>query len=367
LEGPGYVPLSESIQEGAMDKEVKAGGAPVTRREVMVSLAAAGVGALLLNETVAWAQEAPKPSTWPGASRGPAPREKGFKNLSGVNVYYEESGQGIPVALTSGGMNPADTMRKVAGQLSAKYRAIGWDRSNTGQSDFVFRGSRDCDLWSDQLAELLVSLNAAPAYIASCSGGARTSFVFAIRYPDLTRGLVLWDITNASSYQTLPQRYFGQYADVAEKEGMEGVARTPYWSDLIKLNPSNRTRLLEVDPREFARVMRRWTRSYLPTDVALQISEADCRLLAAQGTPVRIVGGCDAGHNRATTDAMARLMPTAEYVTPPGFCEEEVKIFADAAAWARAHNETVVMPHYETPAIAPMIEDFITKTEARSR
>jgi pimeloyl-ACP methyl ester carboxylesterase len=339
-------------------------GAPVTRREAIVSLATAGLGALVLNETVASAQEPPKPSTWPGLSRTPEPQRKGFKNLSGVNVYYEESGQGIPVALTSGGMNPADTMRKVAGQLSAKYRAIGWDRSNTGQSDFVFKGSRDCDLWSDQLAELLVSLNAAPAYIASCSGGARTSFMFAIRYPDLTRGLVLWDITNATSYRTLPNNYFGQYVEVAEKEGMEGVARRPYWANLIRLNPSNRQRLLGADPTEFARVMRRWTAGYLPTDVALQISEADCRLLAAQGTPVRIVGGCDAGHNRATTDAMTALMPNAEYVNPPEFCEAEVKNFAQAAAWARSHNETVPMPHYETPGIAALIDDFITKTEA---
>jgi pimeloyl-ACP methyl ester carboxylesterase len=347
-----------------MSIETKAGS--VTRREALGSLAAAGLGALVLNEGIAAAQEPPKPSTWPGASFGPAPQAKGFKNLSGVNVYFEESGRGIPVALTSGGMNPADTMRKVAAQLSAKYRAIGWDRSNTGQSDFAFKGSRDCDLWADQLAELLVSLNAAPAYIASCSGGARTSFMFAIRYPDLTRGLVLWDITNASSYRTLPPRYFGQYVEIAEKGGMEAVARMPYWADLIKLNPSNRKRLLETDPNEFARVMRRWTASYLPTDVALQISEADCRLLAAQGTPVRIVGGCDAGHNRATTDAMTKLMPNAEYVNPPAFCEEEVKNFADAAAWARAHNEVVPMPHFETPGIAPLIDDFITKTEAKT-
>jgi pimeloyl-ACP methyl ester carboxylesterase len=340
---------------------------PLTRREALASLAAAGLGALVLGDEIAGAQQVPpKPSTWPGLSTTPLPQTKGFKNLSGVNVYYEESGRGIPVALTSGGMNPADTMRKVAGQLSAKYRAIGWDRSNTGQSEFVFKGSSDADLWADQLAELLVSLDAAPAYIASSSGGARTAFRFAIRYPDLTRGLVLWDITNAGS-MNLPNRYFGQYAEPAEKEGMEAVARMPYWAELIRMNPSNRQRLLDTDPREFARVMRRWTESYRLPNVALQISEADCRLLAAQGTPVRIVGGCDAGHNRATTDAMIRLMPNAEYYNPPAFCEAEVKNFAEAAAWAREHNEVVPMPHYETPGTAELIDDFIVKTEARAR
>src|SRR5205085_8522557 len=117
----------------------------------------------------------------------------------------------------------------------------------------------------------------------------------------------------------------------------------------------------------FSRVMRRWTKSYLPTDVALQISEADCRRLAAQGTPVRIVGGCDAGHSRETTEALVKLMPNADYVNPAAFCEEEVKNFAASAAWAKEHHEDNLMPHFETSGIAPQIDDFITKTEARAK
>jgi pimeloyl-ACP methyl ester carboxylesterase len=349
-----------------MSSEAKSAGAPVTRREAVTSIAAAGLGALAVGATGAWAQQVPlKPSTWPGATFGPEPQRKGFKNLSGVNVYYEESGQGIPVSVTSGGMNPADTMRRISTQLASKYRVIGWDRSNTGQSEFTFKGASDADLWSDQLAELLVGLGAAPAYIASCSGGARTAFRFALRYPDLTRGLILWDITNTGP--NLPRNYFGQYADLAEKEGLAAVARTPYWSNLIKLNPSNERRLLDADPKEFIRVMRRWTNSYHPTDVALQLSEADIRALAAHNLPVRIVGGCDNGHSRATSDAIVRLIPNADYVTAPAFCEDEVKRFADAAAWAREHGEQTYMPHWETDAIVPMIDEFITKTEARAR
>ena len=57
----------------------------------------------------------------------------------------------------------------------------------------------------------------------------------------------------------------------------------------------------------------------------------------------------------------------AEYVTPSGFCEEEVKNFAASAAWAKEHNEDNLMPHFETSGIAPQIDDFITKTEARAK
>jgi hypothetical protein len=122
---------------------------------------------------------------------------------------------------------------------------------------------------------------------------------------------------------------------------------------------------MEVDPKEFIRVMRRWTKGYLSTDVALQISEADARKLNASGVPVRIAGGCDRGHSRATSDALAKLMPNVEYVNPPNFCEAEVKNFTDAAAWAKAHDERTPMPHWETPGIPELVDDFISKTESR--
>ena len=354
--------MSDAIDNGA-----KSAGSTLTRREAVATLAAAGLGGMVLNDTVTWAQGAPrptpKPSTWSGNSTGPEFKTKGFKNLSGVKVYYEEQGQGIPLVLTSAGMEPLDTMRRMGTELSKKYRVILWDRSNTGASDFVFKGARDADVWSDQLAELLTALKAGPAYLASCSGGVRTSFMFALRYPDLTKGVVLWDITNTGP--GLPQNYFGQYADLAEKEGMAAVAKTPYWSGLLKLNASNEKRLMEVDPKEFIRVMRRWTHGYLSTDVALQISEADARKLNASGVHVRLVGGCDRGHSRPTSDALSKLMPNAEYVNPPNFCEAEVKNFSDAAAWAKEHGERVSMPHWETPGIPEVVDDFISKTEAQ--
>src|SRR5579872_5587163 len=206
----------------ATNDKPESAGVLLTRREAVTSLAAAaGLGALALNDTVALAQQAPRPaqkeSTWAGNSTGPEFKTKGFKNLSGVKVYYEEQGEGIPLVLTSAGMEPLNTMHRMGTELSKKYRVILWDRSNTGASDFVFKGARDADVWSDQLAELLTALKTGPAYLASCSGGVRTSFMFALRYPDLTKGVLLWDITSTGPF--LPQNYFGQYADLAEKEG----------------------------------------------------------------------------------------------------------------------------------------------------
>jgi pimeloyl-ACP methyl ester carboxylesterase len=139
----------------------------------MGQIAAAGFGAAaVLREDVMLAQNT-------RFRRLPAwqePRVKGFKNLGGNNVYYEEYGQGVPLVLTPGGQSDAETTRGVSEKLASKFRVIAWDRANVGYSDVVFKGARDVDLWSDQLAELLGSLKAAPACLASCSGGMRTAF-----------------------------------------------------------------------------------------------------------------------------------------------------------------------------------------------
>jgi 2-hydroxy-6-oxonona-2,4-dienedioate hydrolase len=336
----------------------------MTRRQALVSLAAAGCGVnATLRDHVALAQN----DRLTRLSAGHEPRLKGFQNLSGNNVYYEESGQGVPVVLTAASNYDAETTREVAATLARKYRVIAWDRANCGHSDFVFKGARDVDLWSDQCAELLVSLRVAPAYLAACSGGMRTSFHTALRYPDLVRGLVLWDISGSDLYRSLSYSYIGQYADLAEKDGMEAVAKTPYWARLIKLNPSNRERLLHTDPKEFVRVFRRWQSAYVQSDVVLQVSEADCRKLSSNGIPTRLIAGCDDNHPRAGTERMAMLMPNADFVSPPGFCDEALKRASEAAAWAKANNEENVAPSFEHSALQGLIDDFITKTEAKTK
>jgi len=68
--------------------------------------------------------------------------------------------------------------RALAEQLAADFRVLLWDRANVGRSDVQFRGARDLDLWSDQLAALLRRLDAAPAYLCAASAGSRV-YAFA--------------------------------------------------------------------------------------------------------------------------------------------------------------------------------------------
>ena len=99
--------------------------------------------------------------------------------------------------------------------------------------------------------------------------------------------------------------------------------------------------------------------------VALLITEADCRRHSANGVPTRIIAGCDDAHDRKTSEQMAALMPNAEFLDPPGFCEEWNKRKAVSIAWAEQHKEGRQQPYYEMPTVPSLIDEFITKTEAK--
>ena len=146
----------------------------------------------------------------------------------------------------------------LAEALASKFQVLLWDRANIGASDVQFRGARDLDLWSDQLAALLCRLNLAPAYLCAPSAGSRVSYTTALRYPEVVRGMYLWLVSGGPVGQQLGWNYYGQFAELAEQGGLQAVAEAPYWAERIASNPANKGRLLAQDVREFAAIMRRW-------------------------------------------------------------------------------------------------------------
>jgi pimeloyl-ACP methyl ester carboxylesterase len=197
----------------------------------------------------------------------------------------------------------------------------------------------------------------------------RTAFALAVRYPDLVRGLFVFLASGNNLWPDLPQRYWGAPADLAEKGGMQAVVADPFWAWLIQQNPSNRARLLKTDPQEFIRVMRRWNRAYKQSDVLLAITEADLRSHSANFIPTRIIAGCsqDSGHLREPSERMAALVPNAQFLDPPGFCDEWNRRRGEAGAWAKEHNQPAIEPHFEVSMLPALIEAFITDTEAKTK
>jgi pimeloyl-ACP methyl ester carboxylesterase len=239
-------------------------------------------------------------------------------NIDGLEIAYEVSGSGTPIVWLQGARSPRHLMRPIAEPLSSKYRCLIYDRRNCGESDIRIDGDKsEQEIWADELAGLLRSLNMAPAYLGGWSAGCRVALLTAIRYPEIVRGLLLgWVTGGHEAAQRLAHEYYGQFIEAAEQGGMMAVTVKPFFADRIKANPANEQRLLSMDPKQFIETMRVWER-YFSEAGDLPVIGATESELAAIEAPTCIVAGDDAVHPTKAAQDLHRILPNSEYHEPP--------------------------------------------------
>ena len=194
-----------------------------------------------------------------------------------------------------------------------------WDRPNCGESDVCFEGSSESAMQADALAGLLGHLDMTPAVITGGSGGARVSLLAAARHPEAASGVAVWWISGGPfGLLSLATHYCGGSLRAAWTEGMAAVAALDEWNEVLERNPGNRERILRQDPAEFVATMERWMLAYCPRDdePVPGLSDAEARRLDVPALVFRS-GASDAYHTRATSEALARVLPRSELVEPP--------------------------------------------------
>jgi pimeloyl-ACP methyl ester carboxylesterase len=244
--------------------------------------------------------------------------------VDGTTLAYEVigSGDGRPWAITPGGRFSKDDpgVRELAAALAAEgNRVLIWDRPNCGESDVCFTGPSESAMQADALAGLLRHLDLAPAVIAGGSGGSRVSLLTAARHRDVAQGLALWWISGGVyGLMVLGTHYCGESLRVAWTDGMDAVAALPEWSESIERNPANRQRFLDQDRDEFVATMERWMGVYCACDGAVVpgLPDDEARALDLPAIVFRS-GAADPHHTRATSEAVASLLPRSRLVEPP--------------------------------------------------
>lgn len=275
--------------------------------------------------------------------------------IDGCAIAYEVLGQGVPIVLTPGGRNPMEMARPLAEGLAAEFQVILWDRANIGRSDVEFKGARDLDLWSDQLAGLLRRLGAGPVYLCGGSAGSRVSYTTARRYPELVRGMYVWLVSAGPVGEQLRQSYYGTFAEMALQGGMEAVAADSYWAARIEANPANKSRLLSQDPSHFAGVMRRWAQGIRPEDPVFGATADDLRAISVP-TGILAAAAGDNGHPRQASVRAAELIPGAELIDSQAFQDE----------WPGLQQRALA--NYEQASSLPgLLTDWLTSTDKRLR
>lgn len=243
--------------------------------------------------------------------------------INGIAIAYEVIGDGPRTAvITPGGRFSRDAggIRELAGEVAkGGFRVLIWDRPNTGESDIAFTGVGETYQNADTLGALLRALNFGPTTLIGGSGGGREMLVTAIRHPDVVeRVFVLWLSGGAIGIATLPIFYCADAIMAAFDGGMATVAKLPGWQEPLTRNSSNRDRMLAMDPDVFITKMREWSEAFMPHP-GVPVSCATVEQLAGIKVPVMILrsGESDPHHSRATSEAMANLIPAAQLAEPP--------------------------------------------------
>src|SRR5262245_49767721 len=236
--------------------------------------------------------------------------------IRGVEINYEVLGERGPwVALQPGGRRGLEGVKSLGEKLAeAGHRVLIYDRRNCGASSISFDGGNsENEVWAADLHELLLQLDAAPAFIGGSSSGCRLALLAALRHPADVRGLLLWRVTGgAFAARRLAHNYYTQFIEAAEQGGMEAICRTEHFAGLIAASPAHRARLMSMGVERFVAVMKEWRQSFKEgaDHPVIGLSPAELRSMTM---PACIIPGGDGTHPRAAGQAAHRLLPNAEY------------------------------------------------------
>jgi pimeloyl-ACP methyl ester carboxylesterase len=265
-----------------------------------------------------------------------------YLDIRGVALRYEVLGETGPfAALIPGGRNGIDSIKPLAQRLArAGYRVLVHDRRNCGASDVAFDASASEDqIAADDLHALLQHLGMLPVIIGGSSSGARVALNFALRHPRSLRALLLWRVTGgAFAVRRLAEKYWSEFARTAEQGGMTAVCETEHFAEVIRNRPSNRERLLALDPKHFIAVMHRWRELFQAgADMPLVgVSERDLRAITV---PVCLIPGDDLTHRRQAAIDAGRRMPDCETHSVAG--EDQQMDVSPAEEWQAREAQIV--------------------------
>ncbi len=235
--------------------------------------------------------------------------------IRGVHINYRVvGGDGPWLALSPGGRRGMEGVESLAERMAgAGYRVVIHDRRNCGASDVVIDGEdSEYELWADDLHLLLSELGALPAIVGGASSGCRTAILLALRHPEAVRALLLWRVTGGVfAAERLAENYYGQHIEAARRGGMAAVCEMEHFSDRIAARPTNRDRLMAMDPARFIEVMSHW-RAYFLAGADLPVIGATADDLGSIAVPTLIIPGNDLTHGLATGRCAHRLIPGSE-------------------------------------------------------
>ncbi|MCG8548655.1 MAG: alpha/beta hydrolase [Alphaproteobacteria bacterium] len=175
-----------------------------------------------------------------------------FEGTGGVRMYYEDTGEGVPIVFVHEFAGDYRSWEPQVRYFSHRFRPITFNARGYPPSDVP----TDSELFSqtiaiDDIAALLRHLEIDKAHIVGFSMGSFAALFFGLRYPELARSVVpvCCGYGAAEGWEDLHKKNFFEFA-----EALEDDAKADDASDRYAIG-STRVQFAEKDPRgwqEFA-------------------------------------------------------------------------------------------------------------------
>jgi esterase len=236
--------------------------------------------------------------------------------VNGIRLYYEERGDGVPIACLHGAGSSALMWGEAVEKLARLGRVISYDRRGCGRSErpepYDNTTVRE---QADDAAALLDAVEAAPAIVIGRSYGGAVAVDLAFRRSDQVRALILLEgdalgISAAGLAWTKGLR--ARMRQVAERDGVDAVYKTlidevmgeGVWDSF----PEEIQRVLTANgPALLAEL--NYVDEEMPDVAAFATIEAPALLVAASDSPPE---------QRDMTEKMAEVLPNARLVRVGG-------------------------------------------------
>jgi 3-oxoadipate enol-lactonase len=236
------------------------------------------------------------------------------RKIGGVELAWEEAGQGLPVLLLHAFPLNRGMWEPQRESLAGRYRVITPDFRGHGESEIPPEDST-MERLAEDVRGLLDALGLERVVLSGLSMGGYVAFAFYRRYPERVLALILAD-TRASADSEEGRRGRAELAAVAEKEGSPAVAEHM----LPKLLA---TSTHEQQPQVVAAV-RAMIHTTRPAGIARALRGMAARpdsqdLLAKIQCPTLVVvGGEDTLTPPADSETLAKAVPGARLELIPG-------------------------------------------------
>ena len=114
----------------------------------------------------------------------------GYEELGGVRTWYDERGEGEPLALLHPGGADARAWAPNLDALAAHFHVFTPERRGHGRTPDV-EGPITYELMAADTIAFLEGVVGGPAHLVGCSAGANVALLVPLRRPDLARRTVL--------------------------------------------------------------------------------------------------------------------------------------------------------------------------------